>query len=82
MGRYYSFSWQVTPEQADKIIAEAMEEENVVQAEIASDYKHILIRTSDDEYARIMGIIVNACRRIVGDCDVSFDRFVMQIEKE
>lgn len=78
MGRYYRFSKKLTPEQSEKIIMELKELYNVKNVEISENHSRILIETIDDEFSVVMGMVVNACRRIVGECEVSFEKFAVQ----
>ena len=71
MGRYYRLSKEITDAEAEEILRELREKDNLKNVELSEDRKRMKVETKDGEYAGVMGAAVNICSRI--DCTgVSF----------
>lgn len=75
MGRYYRLSKEITEAEADEILRELREKENLKSVELSEDRKRMKVETEDGEYASVMGAAVNICSRIARGCELSFEGF-------
>ena len=76
MGRYYRLSKEITDAEAEEILRELREKDNLKNVELSEDRKRMKVETKDGEYAGVMGAAVNICSRIAHGCELSFDVFV------
>ena len=75
MGRYYRLSKEITDAEAEEILRELREKDNLKNVELSEDRKRMKVETKDGEYAGVMGAAVNICSRIAHGCELSFDGF-------
>lgn len=75
MGRYYRLSKEITDAEAEEILRELREKDNLKNVELSEDRKRMKVETKDGEYAGVMGAAVNICSRIAHVCELSFDGF-------
>lgn len=73
MGRYYRLSKEITDAEAEEILRELREKDNLKNVELSEDRKRMKVETKDGEYAGVMGAAVNICSRIAHGCELSFD---------
>lgn len=78
MGRAYHLSKKITPEQAEKIVNEMRELENVEAVEITEDGSYLKVATEDGQFSEVMGKAVNICSRIARGTELSFANFVIK----
>ena len=76
MGRYYRLSKEITDAEAEEILRELREKDNLKNVELSEDRQRMKVETKDGEYAGVMGAAVNICSRIAHGCELSFDGFV------
>ena len=76
MGRYYRLSKEITDAEAEEILRELREKDNLKSVELSEDRKRMKVETKDGEYAGVMGAAVNICSRIAHGSELSFDGFV------
>ena len=76
MGRYYRLSKEITDAEAEEILRELREKDNLKNVELSEDRKRMKVETKDGEYAGVMGAAVNICSRIAHGGELSFDGFV------
>ena len=72
MGRYYRLSKEITDAEAEEILRELREKDNLKNVELSEDRKRMKVETKDGEYAGVMGAAVNICSRIAHGCELSF----------
>ena len=75
MGRYYRLSKEITDAEAEEILRELREKDDLKNVELSEDRKRMKVETKDGEYAGVMGAAVNICSRIAHGCEPSFDGF-------
>ena len=75
MGRYYRLSKEITEAEAEEILRELREKENLKSIELSEGRKVMRVETKDGEFAEIMGAAVNICSRIARGCELSFEGF-------
>ncbi len=75
MGRYYRLSKEITEAEAEEILRELREKENLKSIELSEGRKVMRVETKDGEFADIMGAAVNICSRIARGCELSFEGF-------
>ena len=75
MGRYYRLSKEITDAEAEEILRELREKDDLKNVELGEDRKRMKVETKDGEYAGVMGAAVNICSRIAHGCELSFDGF-------
>ena len=55
MGRYYRLSKEITDAEAEEILRELREKDNLKNVELSEDRKRMKVETKDGEYAGVMG---------------------------
>ena len=75
MGRYYRLSKKITEEQAEEILKETLEIDDVEKAEFVEDNSKILVTTEKEKYPDVMTRIVNIFSRVGKGCELSFAGF-------
>lgn len=75
MGRYYRLSKEITEAEAEEILRELREKEDLKNVEFCEERKRMKVETKDGEYADVMGAAVNICSRIARGCELSFEGF-------
>jgi len=78
MGRCYHLSKKVTDAEAEMILKEIKELDDVEKAEITKEHSYINISAKDEKYTVVMGKVVNICSRIAGDLKLSFSKFAIE----
>ena len=54
MGRYYRLSKEITDAEAEEILRELREKDNLKNVELSEDRKRMKVETKDGEYAGVM----------------------------
>ncbi|MDD3219436.1 MAG: hypothetical protein PHC41_06280 [Lachnospiraceae bacterium] len=78
MGRYYRLSKKLNDEEAQEILKEMQDIQNVLNIEITPQRDYMEVETVNDDFADAMGKAVNICRRVAAGCEVSFSRFAVE----
>ena len=75
MGRYYRLSKEITEAEAEEILRELREKDDLKAVELSEDRKRMRVETKDGEFSGVMGAAVNICSRIARGCELSFEGF-------
>ena len=60
MGRYYRLSKEITDAEAEEILRELREKDNLKNVELSEDRKRMKVETKDGEYAGVMAITTSS----------------------
>jgi uncharacterized linocin/CFP29 family protein len=80
MERMYRFSKKITEEQAQEILKEMKEVDDVDDVYFAPDEACLVVGTSEAKFPAVMGKAVNICSRAAGGVEISFAGFYYKTE--